>query len=140
MRALIDTNVLLDLFLERPVFVGAADAIWQANVDGRFEGYVSAITPVNLFYIARRLRNLTTADYVVSEVLKVFSVCPLDGTLLRQAHGLPFKDYEDAVQCVSAIGAGLDCIVTRNVSDFVTTHLSVLTPSEFLAQLESSAE
>ncbi len=140
MRALIDTNVLLDLLLERPVFVGAADAVWQANVEGRFEGYISAITPVNLFYIARRLRDLTTATYVVSEVLKVFSVCPLDGTLLRQAHSLSFKDYEDAVQCVSAIGAGLDCIVTRNVSDFVTAPLPVLTPSEFLAQLESSAE
>ena len=42
MRALIDTNVLLDLFLERPVLVGDADAIWQANVEGRFEGYISA--------------------------------------------------------------------------------------------------
>lgn len=125
MRALIDTNVLLDLFLERPVFVEAADAIWQANIDGRFEGYISAITPVNLFYIARRLRDLTTANYTVSEVLKVFSVCPLDGTLLRQAQSLSFRDYEDAVQCVSAIGAGLDCIITRNVSDNVTAPLPV---------------
>ena len=140
MRALIDTNILLDLLLERPVFVGMADAIWQANVEGRFEGYISAITPVNLFYIARRLRNLTAANYVVSEVLKVFSICQLDGTLLRQAQSLSFKDYEDAVQCASAIGAALDCIVTRNASDFVTAPLPVLTPSEFLAQLESSAE
>lgn len=140
MRALIDTNVLLDLFLERPVFVGAADAIWQANVDDRFEGYISAITPVNLFYIARRLRNLTTAHYVVSEVLKVFNVCPLDGALLQLTQDLSFKDFEDAVQCASAIGESLDCIVTRNVSDFVTASLPVLTPSEFLAQLESSAE
>jgi predicted nucleic acid-binding protein len=140
MRALIDTNVLLDLLLERPVFVAAADAIWQANIEGRFEGYISAVTPVNLFYIAHRLRDLTTAHYVVSEVLKVFSVCPLDGALLRLASSLFFKDYEDAVQCASAIGASLDCIVTRNVSDFVNASLPVLTPSEFLAQLESLPE
>ena len=36
MRALIDTNVILDVLFERPPFVDAAAAIWLANEqDGR---------------------------------------------------------------------------------------------------------
>ena len=44
-RVLLDTNILLDLFLERPEFVRAAEEVWEANRLGRFEGYVSALTP-----------------------------------------------------------------------------------------------
>lgn len=33
MRVLIDTNVILDMLLERPAFLGAAQAIWRANRD-----------------------------------------------------------------------------------------------------------
>lgn len=140
MRALLDTNVLLDLLLERPGFVDDAAAIWQAHVEGHFEGYISAITPVNLFYIARRLRTPATARYVVSEVLNTFPVCPLDGVLLRQAYDLPFKDYEDAVQYVSASSVGLDALVTRYVKDFTEVDLPAWTPKEFLEELERLVE
>jgi predicted nucleic acid-binding protein len=57
MRVLFDINIILDLFLDRAPFADEAAALWQANADGRLEGFVSAITPVNLFYIARRLSN-----------------------------------------------------------------------------------
>lgn len=55
MRVLLDTNILLDLFLERDPFVEDAAAIVAYHEAGRFTGYVSAITPVNLFYITRNL-------------------------------------------------------------------------------------
>jgi predicted nucleic acid-binding protein len=60
MRVLFDTNIILDLFLDRLPFADDAADLWQANIDGRLEGFVSAITPVNLFYIARRLKDRPT--------------------------------------------------------------------------------
>ena len=53
MRALIDTNILLDLLLDRPEFVADATAIWDANRTQKFDGYISAVSPINVFYIAR---------------------------------------------------------------------------------------
>jgi len=61
MRVLFDTNIILDLFLDRQPFADHAAELWQANVDGRLEAFISAITPVNLFYIARRLKDRQTA-------------------------------------------------------------------------------
>ncbi len=37
MRVLLDTNIFLDLFLERPEFVRAAEELWEANRQGHYE-------------------------------------------------------------------------------------------------------
>lgn len=137
MRVLFDTNVILDLFLDRPPFADDAAELWQANIDGRLAGFVSAITPVNLFYIARKLKDRTAAFEAVAEVLAVMSVCPVDQTTLQTGLTLPFSDYEDAVQHASASGYGLEAIVTRNTKDFVGATVAVFSPSELLAQLSS---
>jgi len=139
MRVLFDTNIILDLLLDRAPFADDAAALWQANADGRLEGFVSAITPVNLFYIARRLKDRATAFRAVSEVLAALSVCPVDHLVLQTALTLPFTDYEDAVQHASAIGSRLDAIVTRNIKDFTGATLSVLSPAELLLQLSPSS-
>ncbi len=112
MRVLFDTNVILDLFLDRTPFADNAAELWQANADGRLEGFVSAITPVNLFYIARRLKDRSVAFQGLAEVLAAMSVCSVDQTILQTALTLPFTDYEDAVQHASATGYGVQAIVT----------------------------
>jgi predicted nucleic acid-binding protein len=46
-----------------------------------------------------------------------------------------FKDFEDAVQCCSAVNAKADCLITINKRDYVTDILPILTPEEFLAAI-----
>ncbi len=50
MLALLDTDVILDLVLERTPFVAAAEALVEAHEHGRFSAYIAPITPVNVFY------------------------------------------------------------------------------------------
>ena len=138
MRVLFDTNVILDLFLDRAPFADDAAALWTAVTDGRIDGFVSAITPVNLFYIARRLRDRQSAFDSVKELLAVMSVSPVDHTVLQNALTLSFTDYEDAVQHASATSNGIATIVTRNVKDFSGSTVSIVTPSELLSQLPTS--
>jgi len=135
MRVLFDTNIILDLLLDREPFAEHAAELWCANADGRIEGFVSVITPINLFYIARRLRDHTTAFRAVQELLAAFAVCPLDQSSLHTALTLPFNDYEDAVQHVSAVNNSLDAIVTRNLKDFAGATIPVFSPAELLAKL-----
>ena len=59
MRVLLDTNVVLDFLLDREPFADAAAALWEAGRNGQIENYVSALTPVNVFYIARKLKGVT---------------------------------------------------------------------------------
>ena len=96
MRALLDTNIVLDLLMKREPFAQDAAAIWEANRQGRFDGYVSAITPITVFYVARKTTSAIDAQQMVRDILKAFRVCILNLNVLRAALRLPLADYEDA--------------------------------------------
>lgn len=57
MRALLDTDVILDLVLERSPWADDAEVLVEAHERGLFDAYLAPITPVNVFYIVRKLRN-----------------------------------------------------------------------------------
>ncbi len=64
-----------------------------------------------------------------------FTICSIDRTVLEQALLLIGNDFEDNVQIVAAMQAGLDAIVTRNPDDFAHAPIAVHTPAALLAQL-----
>ena len=132
MQILLDTNVILDLFLERTEFVENAALLWKAHETGRLTAFVSGITPVNLFYIARKFRGREAAQAAVTALLGALPVAGISQTVLQNALELGFKDYEDAVQHASAAALNLDAIITRNLSDFAGATIPVHSPSEFL--------
>ena len=67
-------------------------------------------------------------------------ICPLDAQMLQAAEALPLKDYEDAVQLASALAAGLEVIVTRDLRDYKNSSLPVFSPDDFLTLLAASEE
>ena len=132
MRALLDTDVILDLVLDRTPFVADAEALVEAHEQGRFVAYIAPITPVNVFYVVRKIKGAVVARDAVTAVVEGFSICPLDRTVLQSANGLPLADFEDAVQLAAALGSSLDAIVTRNVADHTGAALPIYSPDEFL--------
>lgn len=135
MRVLLDTDVVLDLMLDRQPFAQAAFELWTVCEQGRVDGYVSVITPVNVFYFARKQKGIEAARQIIAEVLSVMRVCAANYNVLQAAHGLPFTDFEDAVQHTSATASQLDAIITRNTGDYANATLPVFTPADFLTHL-----
>ena len=80
------------------------------------------------------MKDSQTAHRAVTELLVTFEVCTLDMQVLKDALLLPGTDYEDAVQIASAVASHLDCIVTRNVSDYVGNLLPVYSPTDFVTK------
>lgn len=137
MRALLDTDVVLDVLLERVPFVADAEELLDLCRQGRFDAYVSAVTPVNIFYIARKAKSSGDLRQAISDLLRLVRVCPVDHAALVLAVNSPISDYEDAVQHACAEAAGLDAIVTRNLGDYGNAALPVFSPSDFLKHLAS---
>jgi predicted nucleic acid-binding protein len=135
MRVLFDTNLVLDLVLDREPFVDAAAAVFTLHENGRIRGYISGITMVNVFYLTRKSKGISGARKAVEELLSTLSICPLDQLVLENAHRLTFTDYEDAVQHACATASGLDAIITRNLADYKNATLPVFSPADFLNQL-----
>lgn len=127
MRALVDTNVILDVLLNREAFLPLSADIWLANEQRLFEGYVSAMTPVNVYYVARSYRrDKETARSLAAAVIDAFRICPLRMKDLKSALPSNIDDYEDAVQVVQGLAAKVDVIVTRDVQDLANSPIRIL--------------
>lgn len=136
MKVLFDTDIVLDLLLDRPGFAEAAEALFELHDLGVLQGYVSAITPFNVNYIARKVLGRAHAEEAIYELLASLDVCPVNLAILQAALALPISDFEDAAQTASAQALGLDAIVTRNLGDYQAAPLSVFSPVELLAHLK----
>jgi predicted nucleic acid-binding protein len=137
MRVLLDTDVILDVIAARIPFTQEAAELLELNEKGVFEAYISALTPLNVFYIAHKAKSSANLREVIKELVQTVKVCPLNDEVLNAAFALPFSDYEDAVQHCCATAAGLEAIVTRNTRDYKNSTLPVFTPSEFIDKLKS---
>lgn len=54
MKALIDTNILLDVLTERDGFREDSLAVWNLCRDEKIEGFISALSVPNIIYIMRK--------------------------------------------------------------------------------------
>jgi predicted nucleic acid-binding protein len=134
MKILIDTNIILDVLLNRAPWVTDSQAIWDACDKGKATGYVTATTLTNIFYIAKRATNLAQAQQAVRLCLDTFTVCPVDQDVLERAYQIFSKDFEDDVQIACAVLSGLDAIITRNTADFSHATIPVFTPAVWAAR------
>jgi predicted nucleic acid-binding protein len=132
---LLDTNILLDVLLNRAPWVADSSAIWAACDEGRLDGFVPASALTDIFYIARRTTDIAIARVAVGLCLAAFAICPVDRQTLEYATTLPGSDFEDNVQLACAAIANLDAIVTRNPRDFTASPVPILMPAVILAQI-----
>jgi predicted nucleic acid-binding protein len=134
-RALIDTNIVLDFLLQRQPFFQDAELLFQAIATGQVIGYITATTLTDIFYIARRhTRSIERARQAVYETLTTMAVCPIDRAVLESALNSNLADFEDAVQIFSTVAQSLDAIVTRDTQGFVSSPIPVLSVQELLLQ------
>ncbi|MDQ3219848.1 MAG: PIN domain-containing protein [Acidobacteriota bacterium] len=139
MKVLLDNDIVLDFLLKRKKFFDDADEIFVRLQNLEFDGYIAAITPINAFYTCRKEIGKGSAFEAVGELLGLVEVCPVGKDVLQRAFSLDFSDFEDAVQCASAMAESLDAIVTRNTKDYKNSPMQVHSPSEFLEVLQTES-
>lgn len=135
MKILIDTNVVLDLLLEREPFVETAIALFEQIERGNLEGYVAATTITNIFYIIRKTEGSEVALAAIHRLLIGLRFCAVNRQTVETALSLGLKDFEDSIQLACATLNQLDGIVTRDHKDFISSNLPIYSPTELLKQL-----
>lgn len=136
MRVLLNTNVVLDFILKRAPFDRDAKEIFVRAAQRQIEIFVSPIAPINAFYTTRKEKGKDTAFQSIEKLLKIVRITKSDINTLQNALSLNFNDYEDAVQCASALAENLDAIVTRNTKDYKNTSIKIYSPTDFPAAVK----
>lgn len=135
MVLLIDAKIILDVLLNRPEFVKDSALIWKLCETERAKGYVSALTFANIVCIMRKQLDPEKIKEVYQKLSLIFEFADFSVSDLTHATELNWKDFEDAVQSVTAERIHADYIITRNVRDFTQSRVMAFTPSELLARI-----
>jgi len=134
-RVLFDTNVVLDVLLDRRPFAEASALVWAAVEAGAAGGLLAAHAVTTIHYLVRKEKGNVKARRIVSAILRVFGVATVDGAVVLEALELSCPDFEDAVTAAAARLAGCECIVTRDPKGFRGSPLRALTPEAVLPLL-----
>ena len=130
MKVLFDTNIVLDVLMDRLPYSDAAVEMFSRVEDGAVIGYLCGTTITTVFYLAAKTVGAARAQEEIKKLLSLFEVAPVNRHVLESALALDFNDFEDAVIHEAARHIGADAIVTRNQKDFKKSGIPVYSSEE----------
>ena len=132
MRALIDTNILLDYLIGREPYYEFADQEIAYCAAKKLNGFMAAHSIPNLFYFLRKDMTEEDRRNVLLRLCKILKVEGIDQhKILCALNKKEFSDFEDCLQTECAIAIQADYIITRNVKDFSQSRIPAITAEEF---------
>lgn len=137
MKTLFDTNVILDVLLDRAPFSDDASFLLSKVERSEMVGFICATTVTTIYYIVSKALGPQAASHHIQSLLSLFAIAPVNRLVLEDAIGSNFRDFEDSVLHAAACHVGAKYIVTRNTADFKTSNLPVFGPREFINIMES---
>jgi predicted nucleic acid-binding protein len=140
MTALLDTNVVLDILLERQPWYTEAALIFGLSEKKLINCFVSASSITDIFYLAEKEHGKQTARDSIKRLLQVFNPATVTSANIRQALELEWNDFEDSLQFIVGESLSVDFIVTRNVKDFTSSAIVVVTPAQFIQHIAEISE
>ena len=139
MKAFLDTNVLLDLFMRSRLGHEAAMAIVQVARRGDISACMTTQSIIDAAYIQTQRCKAPTAAFkegirLISQIVDILPILPED---IEWANRSPIEDYEDAAQLACAQRNGCDVIVTSDKRFKDYTDIILFDPMELYTLLFS---
>lgn len=132
---LLDTDVLIDIALDRHPFSVPATSLLDRIEQSRKAAFIAWHSVSNFYYIVSPAHGgVRTRDFII-ELTRILDVATTGTEGIRYAAELPMADFEDAMQVASARACGARHIVTRNVRDYRRSPIPALSPQDALGEL-----
>jgi predicted nucleic acid-binding protein len=125
----VDTNVVLDMLLDRRPFAEAASRIFALVENSIIEGVLCATTVTTVDFLLGRALPPKQARNALQSLLNLFEIAPVNRPVLEQALRSGITDFDDAVLEQAGRLVAVDAIATRNVKDFRKATATILDPS-----------
>jgi len=137
---MIDTNVIIDDILNRAPNAVVARKISQLVEDGIINGYITANSITDIFYIVAKIKGNEITRTIIRNLLGTFMIVSVDGQDCLQALDLPLNDFEDALVIICAQKTSLDYIITNDKGFLSETAISVpsISPDDFLLKFTTA--
>jgi len=132
-KAVIDTNVVLDALAAREPFRAEAEMLFMLAAEEKFQGCITANSVTDIYYLVRKNASAAMAREAVRNLLQLFVVVDVSGKDCENALESTMDDYEDALVAICAAKIGADCIITRDeVFLRAQSPVPVVAPADFV--------
>jgi predicted nucleic acid-binding protein len=131
MKVLLDTDILLDVALDRePHAENSIAVLYWVQAGGH--AAVAWHSLSNCAYLLKGGRPF------LNNLLKLVDVATVGAADARLALGLPMTDLEDAFQAAAAVAWKADFIITRNLPDYRKSPIPAISPMAFLKKVKQA--
>ena len=138
MKVLLDTNIIIDIALERQPYFTNSETVLAFVEQGQIEGYISASTISDLYYLIRKQKGRDLTIEFLQEILTFCQIATVNQAAITMAFTTNFHDFEDSIQYSTAVVNKLDAIITRNPQDFPIITPRIITPEQLIVELTNS--
>ncbi|MEM8962631.1 MAG: PIN domain-containing protein [Acidobacteriota bacterium] len=138
MNVLLDTDVILDVVLDRTPHVDASASLLDAVERKDNHGFIAWHSVSNVYYLARPKTGDAEVRLFLLELVRFVEIAPTTTESLLYATQLEMADFEDALQVAAAAACSADVIATRNIRDFRHAPIPAATPAAILQRSERS--
>jgi predicted nucleic acid-binding protein len=129
---LVDTNVIIDMLLDRED-ADAACAVIDGAERGEYVLHISALSFTNIYYSLRKILTREQRISALIQLREVLEVAVVGKDVIDTALKSEWKDFEDAVQNFAAeANPNITAIITRNKKDFTKSTLKIIDSLDFL--------
>lgn len=133
----IDINILMDIYAERKLFIKSSLAVYVLGIDKKINLFTTSNTITTLHYLLKKILSEEKIRLTLEHIIEHVSIIPIDINIIKKSLKSNHKDFEDAVQIISAQSIkDMDCIVTRDLKDYKNAEINVFTPDDFLNSLK----
>ena len=131
-KVMVDTNVWVDIILNRPQFVGESKGVIMACLNDDDEMLIPATSLKDVFYFASKSAGHEAGYRAVELIMQIAKPAQVDGVVCRNAIPLERPDYEDGIVAACALAENADIIITRDEASFDGLGVAKFAPGEFL--------
>ncbi len=131
-RVFIDTDVLLDVFLEREPHHSVALRLLTHLRRDATDCFTSAVVLANLNYMLAKAKGREYSLGKLRSLRRMLGIAPIDESMVDAALAVPHRDFEDSLQLHCAEGNAIETLITRNVKHYPKGRLRVTSPVEYL--------
>lgn len=136
-KLFVNTNIVIDLLSRREPFYAEAATLFSLADKKEIELAVSSLTVANTSYALLRQMNSNRAKSILRKLRLIVKILSVDDKIVGLAlNDENFSDFEDGLQYFTAIENEQDLIITRNLKDFKSSKLPVMTARQFIEMIE----
>jgi predicted nucleic acid-binding protein len=131
-KLFVDTDIILDLLAKREPHHKYTAAIFSLADQKEIKLFVSSLSFANLNYILSKQYNANNARKKLITFKTLTNVLAVNDKIVELALASDFKDFEDGIQYYTATENNISKLITRNLKDFKTAEIIVMTAEQFL--------